>query len=35
MKNFYGKLHELAINTRLMSIESDDNDFFKKMQRDM
>ena len=30
IKNFYGKFHELWINTRLMSIESDDKEVFKK-----
>ena len=30
INNFYGKFHELGINTRLMSIESDDKEVFKK-----
>ena len=30
IKNFYGKFYELGINTRLMSIESDDKEVFKK-----
>ena len=30
INNFYGKFHELGIDTRLMSIESDDKEVFKK-----
>ena len=30
INNFYGKFHELGIDTKLMSIESNDKELFKK-----
>ena len=30
INNFYGKIHELGINTKLISIENNENELFKK-----